>query len=337
MRAVVAPEAGGPDVLQVVELPDPEPGPGDLLIRVQAAGVNRADVMQRRGLYPPPPGASEVLGLEVAGVVEAVGAAVEGWQPGDRACAVLAGGGYAELALVPAATAMPWPAPRPGVDDAVQAEVDDAVQAGAVPEVFTTAYDNLVNRGRLRAGETALLHGGASGVGTAGIQLARRHGARVIVTAGSTERVAACLALGADAGIDYRTEDFVTSVADLTDGRGVDVILDVVGGRYLDRNLACLATEGRLVVIGLQGGAQAELDLGRMLTRRLTIHASTLRARSVEEKAALARQLVAEVWPGFADGSLHAVVDRVLPLDDAVEAHRVMEAGEQVGKIVLRP
>jgi NADPH:quinone reductase-like Zn-dependent oxidoreductase len=274
---------------------------------------------------------------------------------------VLAGGGYAELALVPAATAMPWPAPRPGVDDAVQAEVDDAVQAevddavqaevddavqaevddavqaGAVPEVFTTAYDNLVNRGRLRAGETALLHGGASGVGTAGIQLARRHGARVIVTAGSTERVAACLALGADAGIDYRTEDFVTSVADLTDGRGVDVILDVVGGRYLDRNLACLATEGRLVVIGLQGGAQAELDLGRMLTRRLTIHASTLRARSVEEKAALARQLVAEVWPGFADGSLHAVVDRVLPLDDAVEAHRVMEAGEQVGKIVLRP
>jgi NADPH:quinone reductase len=323
MRGVIAPEPGGPEALRLVELPDLRPAPGELLVRVHANSVNRADVMQRRGLYPPPPGATEVLGLEAAGVVEALGDGVEGWQRGDRACAVLAGGGYAQLAVFPASTAMPWP---PGLD---------GVGAAAVPEVFATAFDNLFNRGRLAAGETVLLHGGSSGVGTAGIQLARRQGCRVLVTAGSRPRAEACEALGADAGIDYRTEDFVERVHALTDGRGVDVILDVVGGDYLDRNLRALALEGRLVVIGLMGGGRAELDLARMLPRRLSVIASTLRARGVAEKAALARQLVNEVWPGFADGSLRPVVDRVLPLDDVAEAHRVMEAGEHIGKIVL--
>jgi putative PIG3 family NAD(P)H quinone oxidoreductase len=324
MQAVVARQAGGPDVLELVDRPDPEPGPGELLVAVAATAVNRADVLQRRGFYPPPEGASDVLGLECAGTVAAVGDGVESWQVADRVCAVLPGGGYASYAVVPAAVALPWP---PGLSS--------PVDAAAVPEVFATAFDNVFLRGGLSAGETLLVHGGSSGVGTAAVQLARRAGARVLVTASTADKLAAAAALGADAGINYREEDFVERVRALTDGRGVDVVLDVVGGPYLDRNLRALAVEGRLVVIGLQGGAKAELDLGRLLARRLSVAASTLRARSVAERVPLMERLRAEVWPGFADGSLRPVVDRVLPLRDAAEAHRVLEAGEHVGKIVL--
>lgn len=323
MRAVVAPEPGGPEALRVVERDDPVPGPDDLLVAVRATAVNRADVLQRRGLYPPPEGATDVLGLEVAGEVAAVGAAVSGWALGDRVCAIVAGGGYADKALVPAPTALPVP------------DGMDLAEAAAIPEAFATAYDNLLVRGRLRRGETALIHGGSSGVGTAAVQLAARAGARVLVTASSDAKIAACRDLGADAGIDYQRSDFTDEAKRLTDGRGVDVILDIVGGPYLDRNLRALATEGRLVVIGAMGGAKAELDVGRLLRRRLTVTASTLRARSVEEKATLMRSLRDQVWPGFADGSLRPVIDRALPLERVAEAHERMESSAHIGKIVL--
>ncbi|CAN5885363.1 NAD(P)H-quinone oxidoreductase [soil metagenome] len=325
MRAVVAPDPGGRKALRVVERPDPEPGPGELRLRVAAAGVNRADILQRKGRYPPPPGASDVLGLEAAGTVDAIGAGVTGWAAGDRACAVLAGGGYAELVVVPAAVAMPWPG---GID---------AVGAGAVAEVFTTAHDNLFTRAGLRSGETLLVHGGSSGVGTAAIQLAVRAGVEVLVTASTADKLAACADLGAAVGIDYTTQDFVEAVRDHTAGHGVDVVLDVVGGPYLDRNLRALASEGRLVVIGLQGGAKAELDMGWLLTRRLKVMASTLRARSTDEKAQLARRMEAEVWPGFAEGALRPVIHATYPLTDAADAHEVMESGTHIGKLVLLP
>lgn len=323
MRAVMARTPGGPEALRLEDVPDPEAGAGDLLVRVAAAGVNRADVLQRKGHYEPPPGTSAVPGLEVAGTVEAVGPGVERWQVGDRVCAVLAGGGYAELAVVPAATALPWP---PGCD---------AVEAAAVPEVFTTVHDNVFRRARLAPGEAVLLHGGSSGIGTAGIQLARRHGCLVLVTAGTDEKCDACRELGADVAINYRAHDFVDAVREATEGRGVDVILDVVGADYLDRNLRALAVEGRLAIIGLMSGPKAECNLGRMLTRRLTVLASTLRARSVEEKAALASEVEAQIWPGFGEGKLRAVVDRAYPLADAAAAHARMESSEHVGKLVL--
>ena len=324
MRAVVATEPGGPEVLRVVQRPDPAPGPAELLVRVAATAVNRADVLQRRGLYPPPPGASDVLGLEASGVVETLGSEVTGWSVGDPVCAVLPGGGHAELVVVPASVSLPVP---PGLS---------LVEAAAVPEVFTTAYDNVLVRGRLRAGETLLVHGGASGVGTATIQLAKRAGATVLVTAGSPQRVRACVALGADDGFVYRDADIAAEVLARTDGRGADVILDVVGGPYLEPNLRALAVEGRLVVIGLQGGAKAELDLSLVMTRRLSVAGSTLRARSVAEREPVMAGLLRDVWPGFADGSLRPVVDRVLPLEQVAEAHAAMEASEHVGKIVLR-
>ena len=325
MLVVVAPTPGGPEALRLVQRPDPVAGLGELLVRVAATAVNRADLLQREGRYAPPPGTTDVLGLECSGVVTALGHSVEGWAVGDEVCAVLPGGGYAELAVVPAAVAMPLP---PGLGP---------VAAGAVPEVFATAFDNLLVRGRLAAGETALVHGGTSGVGTAAIQLARRAGARVITTGGSPGKVAAALALGADAGIDYRAQDLVEEVRALTGGRGADVVLDVVGASYLAAHVALLAVEGRLVVIGLQGGARAELDLGAVLSRRLTVCGSTLRARTVQERIPLMARLVAEVWPGFADGSLRPVVDRVLPLAQVAEAHRIVESGEHVGKVVLIP
>jgi NADPH:quinone reductase len=324
MKAILASQPGALGQLELVDLPDLEPGPGELLVCVHATAVNRADILQRRGHYPPPPGASHVLGLEMAGVVAKLGEQVVGWSIGDQVCAVLPGGGYAEQAVVPAAMAMPLP---PGLD---------LVEAAAVPAVFTTAWDNLCNRGRLAPGETVLVHGGASGVGTAAIQLARWRGCDVLVTAGSARKLGFCIDLGATGGINYREHsDFDNAVRQLTDGRGVDVVLDIIGGPYLARNLRCLAVEGRLVIIGLMGGASAELDLAPLLTRRLVITASTLRARPVEAKAALARQLVAEVWPGFAAGRLRPVIDRVLPLEQAATAHAVMEAGEHIGKIVL--
>jgi NADPH2:quinone reductase len=323
-RVVIAPEPGGPGALAFAERPAPRPAAGELLVRVRATAVNRADVLQRRGLYPPPPGASDVLGLELAGEVSALGDDVTGWRVGDEVCAVVPAGGYAEECVVPAAVALPLP---PGLD---------AVSAAAVPEVFTTAFDNLVNRGRLAAGETVLVHGGAGGVGTAAIQLAKRLGCTVLATAGSEEKLAACVDLGADAAISYHEEEFVTRARELTGGRGVDVVLDVMGASYLARNLDALAVEGRLVVIGLQGGMAGELDLGLVLGKRLTVLGSTLRARTVAERAPLTRQLIEEVWPGFADGSLRPVIDRILPLGQVREAHELMEAGALIGKVVLR-
>lgn len=323
MRAVVAPEPGGPEALQLVERPEPQAGSGELLIRVSATAVNRADILQRRGMYPPPAGATDILGLEAAGVVAAVGEGVTGWSEGDGVCAVLAGGGYAEQVVVPATVALPLP---PGLD---------AVSAAAVPEVFATAFDNVVVRGRLAAGETLLVHGGASGVGTAAIQLAKRAGCRVLVTAGSQERVEQCQQLGADGGLVYKNEDWPDQILELTDGRGVDVVLDIVGGPYLSSNLRCLALEGRLVVIGLMGGAKAELNLGLILSKRASVMGSTLRARTTAEREPLMRRLVADVWPGFGDASLQPVIDRVLPLERVAEAHAAVEAGEAFGKVVL--
>jgi putative PIG3 family NAD(P)H quinone oxidoreductase len=324
VKAITAPEPGGPEALRLVDVPDPQPGEDDLLVEVAATSVNRADTLQRKGHYPPPPGASDVLGLEMAGTVIETGAGVTGWTVGDRVCAVLPGGGYAERAVVPASVALRVP-------DGV-----DLVEAGAIAEVFATAHDNLVTRGRLRAGETVLLHGGSSGVGTAGIQIAKRLGARVIVTAGSDHKLSACAKLGADAGIDYRRDDFAARVGELTGGRGVDVILDIVGADYLDANLKSLATEGRLVIIGLMSGPKTEINLGRLLVHRLTVTASTLRARSTEEKAAVADALRREVMPGFDDGSLRPVIDRIFDLEDAAEAHARMESSEHIGKLVLR-
>jgi putative PIG3 family NAD(P)H quinone oxidoreductase len=325
MRAVVVDEPGDPEVMHLADVPDPIPAPGEVLIDIHATAVNRADMLQRRGFYPPPPGASPIIGLEVSGEIAATAeGATQRWKPGDRVCALLAGGGYAEKVAVPAGQVMPVP-------DGI-----DVITAAAIPEVFITAHDNLVTRGRLSRGETVLIHGGAGGVGTAAIQIAKRLGATVIVTAGSPERLQRCHELGAHHGIDHTKEDFVARVAEITSDNGADVILDVMGAAYLQRNIRALARDGRLVVIGLQGGIHAEIDLNSMLSRRLTLIATTLRSRPTEQKAEIVRRTVEDLWPGFADGSLRPVVDRVLPLDAVVEAHRAMEAGGAVGKIVLR-
>lgn len=323
MRAVVATEPGDADQLRVVDRPVPVPRADELLVAVRATAVNRADLMQRQGRYPSPPGASDVLGLEVAGEVADMGADVTGWRPGDRICALLAGGGYADYAAVAADVAIPLPADMPWT------------QAGGLAEVFSTAYDNMLVRGRLRSGETVLVHGVASGVGTAAAQLAVRAGARLIGTASTRRKLEAAEELGASAGIDYTSEDFVERVRELTDGRGVDVILDVVGGSYLQRNLDALAREGRLVIVGTQGGRRAELPLGQLMSQRLTVLGSTMRARTVAEKAAVARGMRSDVMPGFSDGSLRVVVDSVFDLTEAAAAHRALEAGDHIGKIVL--
>jgi len=323
MRAVVFDQPGEADVLHVADVPEPAPGPGEVLLRVRATAVNRADLLQRRGFYPPPPGASSILGLEAAGEVEALGEGVSGWRTGERAAALLAGGGYAEKVAVPAGQLLHVP------------DSFDMIMAGAVPEVFLTAHDNLVTRGRLQRGETVLIHGGAGGVGTAAIQIAKHIGARVIVTAGSAERLERCRALGADELVNHREEDFVARVAEITGGEGVAVILDIIGAAYLERNLQALARDGRLVVIGLQGGIRAEIDLNTMLSRRLSLVATTLRSRPVEQKTEIVRRAEADLLGGLSDGSLRPVVDRVLPLERAADAHRAMEAGEPVGKIVL--
>jgi putative PIG3 family NAD(P)H quinone oxidoreductase len=323
MRAVVYDQPGDPEVMHIAEVPDPVPAPGEVLLRVRATALNRADLLQRRGFYPPPPGVSPILGMEASGEIESVAEGVQGWAPGQRVCALLAGGSYAEKATVPAGQLMPVP------------DNIDMITAGGIPEVFFTAHDNLLTRGRLQRGETALIHGGAGGVGTAAIQVARRAGARVIVTAGSAERLERCRELGAHHGINHHEEDFVARVAEITDGRGADVILDIIGAAYLERNLQALARDGRLVVIGMQGGVRAEVDLNTMLARRLTVVGTTLRGRPLEQKADIVRRATEDLLPGFADGSLRPVIDRVLPLDRVVEAHRAMEAGEPVGKIVL--
>jgi len=323
MRAVVVTEPGGPVVLRLEDVPNPVPDADDVLISVTAAGVNRADLMQRMGFYPPPPGAPPYPGLECAGRVTAVGARVTAVRPGDDVCALLAGGGYAEQVAVPAVQVLPVPA---GLTVA---------EAAALPEVACTVYANVFMAARLAPGETLLVHGGASGIGTMAIQLGRAHGARVACTAGSPEKLQRCRELGADLAIDYTSEDFVAAVRDFTGGRGADVILDIMGAAYLPRNVEALATGGRLVVIGLQGGATGELDLGRMLRNRLTVHAASLRARPVAEKAVVVAGVQEKVWPLVASGQVRPVIDTVVPLAEADRAHRIMEAGNHIGKIIL--
>jgi len=324
--AIEIAEFGGPGVLRPVQRPDPQPGVNEVVVRVHAAGVNRPDLMQRQGKYPPPPGASDIPGLELSGTVVDVGPVLEGeasrWAPGDLVCALVAGGGYAESAVVPAPQCLPIPAGM------------DPIAAAAIPETYFTVWTNVFQRGQLRTGETLLVHGGTSGIGTTAIQLARAFGATVIATAGSDDKCAACERLGARA-INYRTTDFVAAVADLTGGLGVNVILDIVGGDYLERNLRSLAVEGRLVQIGLQGGAKTSIDLRLVMQRRVTLTGSTLRVRSVAEKAAIARELEQHVWPLLSSGLVAPVIDRTLPLDRAAEAHRLLESGEVIGKIVL--
>ena len=316
-------EPGGPEVLRAIERPDPVPGPGDLLIRVAAAGINRPDVLQRRGAYPPPPGASDIPGLEVAGTIAAVGDRVSGWRVGDRVCALVSGGGYATMCVAPAPQCLPVPSSM------------DLIAASAMPETFFTVWTNVFDRGHLMSGETALFHGGTSGIGTTAIQLAAARGATVLVTAGTEEKCRACVALGAAHAINYRSQDFVEAVKQLTNKRGVDLILDIMGGDYLPRNLAALAIDGRLVQIGLMGGESSTVDLRRVLGRRLTITGSTLRARTVEEKGEIASALMRDVWPLLERGAVKPIVYKVFPLVQASEAHRLMESSDHIGKIVL--
>jgi putative PIG3 family NAD(P)H quinone oxidoreductase len=323
MRAVIAPNPGGPEALVVTERPDPAPGPGELVLDMRATAVNRADTLQRQGGYPPPPGASDILGLECSGVVSAVGPDVEDWAVGDEACALLSGGGYAEKVLVPAGQVMPVPA---GVD---------LVTAGALPEVACTVWSNVFMIAGLQKDETLLVHGGAGGIGTFAIQLAHALGARVVTTAGSAEKLDVCRSLGADVTVNYRDQDFVAEVKAATDGAGADVVLDNMGAKYLARNVDALALEGRLVVIGMQGGTKAELDLGVLMRKRAAVIATTLRARPAAEKASVCASVVEHVWPLVADGSVRTLVHTTLPLDQAGEGHRIMEASDHIGKIVL--
>jgi putative PIG3 family NAD(P)H quinone oxidoreductase len=324
MQCIEIASPGGPEVLTPVERPDPLPGDGELLIAVEAAGVNRPDIIQRRGHYPPPPGASDIPGLEVAGTVAAIGNGVRNWELGDRVCALVSGGGYATRCVAPAPQCLPVPGQL------------DFVAAAALPETFFTVWTNVFDRGRLMSGETALFHGGTSGIGTTAIQLASARGARVFATAGSDEKCRAIEALGAERGINYRTEDFAAVVNELTSGRGADVILDIIGAEYFARNIAALAVGGRLVEIGMMGGkTTASVDLGDVLRRRLTVTGSTLRPRSVAEKGAIAAALRREVWPLLEAGQVKPVIYRTFPLDDAAAAHRLMESSEHIGKIVL--
>ena len=324
MRCVEIRQPGGPEVLEIAERPDPVPGPGEVLIAVVAAGVNRPDVLQRRGGYPPPKGASDLPGLEVSGTVLEVGDGVPRSRIGEAVCALVPGGGYATRCV--AATELCLPVP----------EGLDIVSSAGLPETCFTVWTNVFDRGRLAAGETALFHGGSSGIGTTAIQMAAARGARAIVTAGSDEKCQACLELGAFAAINYRDRDFVDEVRRLTDGRGVDVILDIVGGSYVPRNLSALAVDGRLVLIGLMAGEpEAPVDFRKVLGRRLTITGSTLRPRSVAEKASIARAVLAEVWPLVSDGRVRPVVHRTFPLAEAAEAHRLMETSDHIGKILL--
>lgn len=325
MRAITIHEPGDADALVLAQVEAPVAGPGEVLVEVVAAGVNRADVMQRRGFYPPPPGASPLPGLEVSGRVAALGPGTEGagWSVGDPVCALLSGGGYAELVAVPVGQLLPVPA---GVDLA---------DAAALPEVACTVWSNLVLEAGLRAGETVLLHGGSSGIGTMAIQVARQLGAQVAVTAGSAAKLEACRALGAQVLVNYREQDFVEEVRAATDGRGADVILDVVGAKYLDRNVQALAVDGRLVVIGLLGGRAGELDLGRLLARRGRVIATSLRSRSTADKAAIVAAVREHVWPWVEQGLVRTVIQSRHPLAQAAAAHREMEASGHVGKILL--
>ena len=323
MRAIEITEPGGPEVLRIGERPVPEPGEGEVLIKVAAAGVNRPDVMQRTGMYPPPPGASDIPGLEIAGTVAALGADAGGVQEGDLVCALVAGGGYADYCVAPASLCLPVP------------EVLSAAQAAAIPETFFTVWTNVFDRGRLASGESLLVHGGSSGIGTTAIQLAKAFGATVYVTAGSDEKCNACTELGADAAINYRGEDFVARISELTNERGVDVILDMIGGDYLPRNLKSLAVEGRIVQIALQGGPKVQMNLLPIMLKRLTLTGSTLRPRTVAQKAMIAHSLREKVWPLLESEKVRPIIHATFPLAEASEAHRMMESSQHIGKIVL--
>ena len=323
MQAIEIATPGGPEVLVPCQRPVPEPGHDEILIQVRAAGINRPDVMQRQGLYPPPPGASDLPGLEVAGEIVKVGSGVDRFSEGEVVTALVAGGGYAEYCVAPDAQVLPVP------------EGVSVVDAAGLPETFFTVWTNVFERGRLRAGETLLVHGGASGIGTTAIQLATARGARVLATAGSDDRARACEQLGAERGINYRTEEFVAVVRGSTGGAGVDLILDMVGGSYFARNLDALRVEGRLAIIAFLGGAKVEASLLPLLQKRLTVTASTLRPRSVAEKGRLRDALLEQVWPLFATQRIRPVTACTFPLDQASAAHREMEAGGSVGKILL--
>lgn len=322
-RAVIAARPGGPDVLEIIERPRPVPGDGELVVRVGAAGINRPDVMQRQGNYPPPPGASDVLGLELAGTVVAVGPGVTRFKPGDRLMALVHSGAYAEWAVVQEASALPVP------------DGMSMIEAGAFAETYFTVWSNVFERAGLKPGETLLIHGGTSGIGATATLLAKALGSRVIVTAGSEEKCAASLALGADAAINYRTEDFVTAARDLTDGRGPDVILDMVGGDYIARNLEAVAVDGRIAQIAFQQGSKAEVDFLPLLMKRVTLTGSTLRARPLAMKAKLAQALEERVLPLLAAGIARPPIDSTFPFDKVRDAHARMDAGVHVGKIVL--
>jgi putative PIG3 family NAD(P)H quinone oxidoreductase len=324
MHAVVVTEPGGPEVLRWTEVPDPVPGPGEVLVSVAASAVNRADIAQRQGLYPPPKGAPPYPGLECSGTVAAVGEAVGGWQPGDEVCALLAGGGYAEMVAVPAGQLLPAP------------KSTTLIEAAALPETVCTVYSNVFLGARLAKGETLLIHGGGSGIGTTAIQLGKHAGAIVAVTAGSQEKLDACKRLGADILINYREDDFTEKLLKLTGGHGADVILDIIGAGYLAKNLAVLAPDGRIANIGLQQGRRAELDFGALMAKRGTIMSTTLRARPAEQKASIVAAVTANVWPLVDAGLLRPVVHLELPMEQAAEAHRIMTASTHTGKIVLR-
>lgn len=323
MTVVEISEPGDADVLRPAERPTPKPGSGEVLIKVAAAGVNRADLAQRRGKYPPPPGASDIPGLEVAGTIEHIGPDVCDWCAGNRVCALLTGGGYAEYCVAPAPQCLPVP------------RGFDFPAAAAVPEAFFTVWTNVFERGRLKPGESVLIHGGSSGIGTTAIQLARAFGSRVFATAGSAEKCAACERLGAERAINYRDSDFVAATYEATGGRGVDVILDMVGGEYVQRNVDALAPEGRLVQISTLGGARAQINMASVMQRRLTITGSTLRGRSVVEKGAIAKALREHVWPLLESGAVRPVVHATFPLRAAADAHRLMESGTHIGKLIL--
>jgi NADPH2:quinone reductase len=323
MTAIEISTPGGPDALKPKSVPRPRPGSGQILVKVAAAGVNRPDLMQRAGAYPPPPGHSPLPGLEIAGEVAALGEGVTRWKQGDQVCALVNGGGYAEYCLAEEPVALPVPG---GLD---------LVHAGAIPETFFTVWNNVFERGRLVAGEWLLVHGGTSGIGTTAIQLAKAFGAKVIATAGSAEKVQACLELGADRAVNYRSEDFVAAAREVTGGRGIDVTLDMVGGDYTERNIAVAAEEGRIVQIAVMGGAEVKINLARLMMKRLTLTGSTLRPRTRAAKAGFAQALEAQVWPLLASGKVKVVVDSTFALARAADAHRRLESGAPVGKVVL--
>ncbi|SFY46819.1 NAD(P)H-quinone oxidoreductase [Streptomyces sp. F-1] len=323
MHAITIPEPGGPEALVWDEVPDPVPGEGEVLVEVVAGAVNRADILQRQGFYDPPPGASPYPGLECSGRIAALGPGVSGWAVGDEVCALLAGGGYAQKVAVPAGQLLPVPQ---GVDLA---------QAAALPEVVCTVWSNVFMVAHLRPGETLLVHGGSSGIGTMAIQLAKALGAKVAVTAGTKEKLERCAELGADILINYREQDFVAEIKEATGGAGADVILDNMGAKYLDRNIQALAVNGRLAIIGMQGGAKGELNIGALLSKRAAVSATSLRARPLGEKAAIVAAVREHVWPLLAAGNVRPVVDRALPMPEAAQAHRVVEESGHIGKVLL--